>query len=109
VKLVYIAGPYSKPDPCENTHEAIAVADRLLDCCAPLIPHLSHFWHTMSPKPYPEWLTLDLEYLRRCDAVLRFGGPSSGADGEVDFALELGIPVFFTESDLRDWLIAKKS
>jgi hypothetical protein len=102
--LVYIAGPYSKPDPCQNTHDAIAVANRLLDVCAPLIPHLSHFWHTMTPKPYAFWLELDLEYLRRCDALLRFPGESSGADAEIVSAEEWGIPIFHSESDLRDWV-----
>jgi hypothetical protein len=105
--LVYVAGPYSKPDPCENTNRAILAANRLLDCCAPLIPHLSHFWHTVTPKPYEEWLALDLEYLRRCDVVLRLPGESSGADGEVAFALEHGIPVFHDEPALRAWIEAE--
>jgi hypothetical protein len=104
VKLIYLAGPYSKPDPCENTHAAVLLANTLTDVCAPFIPHLSHFWHTMTPKPYPFWLALDLEYLRRCDALLRFGGESSGADAEVVKAEEWGIPVFRTVLGLREWL-----
>jgi hypothetical protein len=102
--VVFLAGPYSKPDPCENTHAAIMLANRLLDCCVPFVPHLTHFWHTVTPRPYEEWLALDREYLRRCDGVLRFGGESSGADGEVAAASELGIPVFRNEADLRVWL-----
>lgn len=102
--VVYIAGPYSKPDPCENTHDAVAVANGLVDVCAPLIPHLSHFWHTMTPKPYEFWLDLDLQYLRKCDALLRFEGESSGADKEIVWALEWGIPVFYDEASLREWL-----
>jgi len=104
MKLVYIAGPYTKPDPCENTKNAVDAANRLLDVCAPFIPHLSHFWHTMAPKPYPLWLSLDLEYLARCDALLRLPGDSSGADGEVEFAEANGIPVFYDEDALRAWL-----
>ena len=104
--LVYIAGPYSKPDPCENTHAAVEVANRLLDVCTPLIPHLSHFWHTMTPKPYEEWLEMDLVYLARCDALLRFPGESTGADAEIVWAEKWGIPVFYDEGSLRAWIAA---
>ena len=102
--LVYIAGPYSKPDPVENMHRAIKIADGLLDVCVPFIPHLTGTWHMVSPKPYPEWLALDLAYLERCDAVYRFPGESSGADGEVEEAKRLGIPVFYYEVQLRERL-----
>lgn len=101
--LVYIAGPYTTPDPCVNTHAAIKLADSLLDVCDPFVPHLSHFWHTVSPKPYDEWLRLDLAYLHRCDALYRFGGKSGGADGELAYAVEWGIPVFRSLTDLRAW------
>lgn len=104
--VVYIAGPYSRPDPCENTYEAIRLADELLDVCVPLVPHLSHFWHTMSPKPYETWLEIDLVLMARCDAVLRFGGASAGADAEVVAALAAGQPVFYSAADLREWLAA---
>lgn len=104
MKLVYIAGPYSKPDPCENTHAAIEAANRITDVCAPLIPHLSHFWHTMTPKPYKFWLALDLQYLARCDALLRLPGESAGADAEIVKAHDWGIPVFYDEPTLREWL-----
>lgn len=104
-ELVYIAGPYSKPDPCANTHQAIIVATRLSDLCTPLVPHLSHFWHTVIPMPYSFWTGLDLDYLRRCDALLRLPGESPGADAEVEAALEWGIPVFTDERELRQWLI----
>lgn len=102
--LVYIAGPYTKPDPVENTHDIMKIADGLLDVCAPLVPHLTLFWHVISPKPYREWLDLDLEYLARCDAMLRIPGESSGADAEVVYAEEHGIPVFYNEGSLREYL-----
>lgn len=105
--LVYIAGPYSKPDPCENTHGAVMLADRILDVCWPVVPHLSHFWHTMSPKPYPLWLELDLAIMVRCDAVFRFGGESSGSDAEIEVALGGGIPVVYSEAELREWVASQ--
>ena len=105
--LVYIAGPYTNPDPVENIHRAIKIADGLLDVCSPLIPHLSGTWHMVSPKPYEDWLALDLEYMQRCDCVYRYPGASSGADKEVEKAREWGIPVVFSEIELRSWIAAR--
>lgn len=102
--VVYIAGPYTNPDPVENMHRACKVADRLLDVCVPLIPHLTGTWHMVSPKPYELWLELDLVLMSRCDAVLRFEGESSGADAEIAEARDMDMPVFFTEDGLRDWI-----
>lgn len=102
--VVYIAGPYTNPDPVENIHRAIKIADGLLDVCTPLIPHLSGTWHMVSPKPYEEWLRIDLDYMVKCDAVYRFPGQSSGADAEVDVAHENNMVVFFSEEDLREWI-----
>lgn len=106
---IYVAGPYTKPDPCINTHEAIEVADFLWSCgFAPFIPHLSHFWHTMSPKPYEDWLEYDLQFLVCCDALFRMDGESSGADAEEKFANDHNIPVFYTYAALTLWSTAKQ-
>lgn len=104
--VVYVAGPYTKPDPCVNTKRAVAVADTLVanfPGVVPVIPHLSHFWHTMSPKPYSFWTDMDLELLRRCDVMFRFDGDSPGADGEEQFADHLGIPVVRTLMEFDEW------
>lgn len=96
MKYIYIAGPYSKGDVCLNVREAIWAADRLLDKgFVPYIPHLTHFWHLLSPKEYEIWTALDMEWLIKCDAVLRLLGDSKGADEEVRTAHELNIPVFY--------------
>lgn len=99
--LVYLAGPYSKPDPVLNMHEAIKVADRVLEFAVPVIPHLTGIWHMVSPKPYDEWLEIDLQLMSRCDLVYRFGGESSGADAEVAKAHEWGITVVFSLAEAR--------
>lgn len=103
--LVYIAGPYSNPDPVENTHATIKFADGVLasGLAIPVIPHLTMTWHLVSPKPYEAWLDYDLHLLSRCDALFRLPGDSSGADAEVAFADDRGIPVFHRPSDLRLW------
>ena len=94
--LVYIAGPYTHPDPVSNTRRAVDVFNTLLDTglIAPLCPHLSILLDFARPRPVEEWYAYDLHVLRRCDAVYQMSGTSSGADKEVAFAEHLGIPVF---------------
>lgn len=100
---VYLAGPYSKPDPCINTHNAIRTADELLALgYIPYVPHLTHFWHTVSPKPYRSWLDYDSAWLQVCDVVLRLPGDSSGADEEVALAKKIGRPIVESISELRE-------
>ena len=103
--LCYVAGPYSLPDPVENSHRAILAAERL---CAsgvitPLIPHLSLMWHMVNPHDVNWWYDVDIAYLARCDMLLRMPGKSSGADDEVAYAYAASIPVFFDEADAIDW------
>jgi len=101
-KLIYIAGPYTHPDPVQNTHRAITVADELIyHGFIPYIPHLTLLWHLVSPHNTQFWYDYDKHILKRCDAVLRIGGDSIGADQEVALAKECGIPVFYSMEDLR--------
>lgn len=92
---IYVAGPYTKGDVALNVRNAFEAANRLADRgFAPFVPHSTHFWHMMFPRPYEFWLELDRQFLPCCEALLRLSGPSSGADQEVQLAKELGIPVF---------------
>lgn len=103
--LVYLAGPYTKPDPCENTHNVIHAANYLADTglVVPIVPHLSHLWHTVTPKPYKFWTEYDKHLLRACDAFYRIPGESPGADDEFDMARQLRIPYFYEGPDLLTW------
>lgn len=103
--LVYVAGPYTRPDPIENTHNLCKIGSRLVEDgkVTPVIPHLSMLWHLVDPHQYQWWLDYDLEVLDHCDAVLRIPGESSGADGEVEYARHVWIPVFDTIEDLYAW------
>lgn len=96
--LVYIAGPYSHPDPVENTATAIGWGNQLLfdGYVTPLVPHLTMTWHLLYPHPIETWYRYDLELLARCDALLRLSGASTGADAEVEAAKDMGLPVFRT-------------
>jgi hypothetical protein len=92
---VYVAGPYSKGDVGANVRRAYEAARALADAgLAAFVPHHTHFWHLLFPRPYEDWLDLDLAFLPCCDAVLRLPGASTGADNEVTRAESLGIPVF---------------
>jgi len=95
IARVYVAGPYTKGDVALNVRNAFAAANQLADRgFAPFVPHATHFWHMLFPRPYEFWLELDNEFLRFCQAVLRLPGESSGANKEVELAAKLGIPVF---------------
>jgi hypothetical protein len=93
---VYVAGPYTKGDVAVNVRDAIIATNELLDLgYIPYCPHLSHFWHLVTPRPYEDWLAIDMEWLRECDTVLRLDGESSGADLEVAEAKILGMEVYY--------------
>jgi hypothetical protein len=95
MKRVYVAGPYSEGDVAHNVRKAYEAAHQLADHgFAPFVPHHTHLWQMIFPRPYEEWLRLDLAFLSCCDALLRLPGRSSGADGEVEAARKLGIAVF---------------
>ena len=94
--VVYVAGPYSQGDPAENVAAAVHFASMLMDrgWAWPLVPHLTHLWHLIAPRPYQDWIHLDLALLARCDGLVRLPvGASAGADAEVAWCDEHGVPV----------------
>lgn len=103
--LVYIASPYTLPEPVENAHNVIRIADRLQETqfITAYVPHLTLLWQLVCPHEYDWWTDYDLAVLNRCDALLRLPGVSPGADNEVEFAKEREIPVFFHEAELVAW------
>lgn len=98
---VYIASPYTLGDVAVNVKVQMDVANELMDLgFAPFAPLYSHFQHIAHPRPYMDWIKIDLEWVKVCDCVLRLEGESSGADGEVKFANELNIPVYYSFEEL---------
>jgi hypothetical protein len=101
IARIYIAGPYTQGDVAVNVRNAYAAANQLADLgFAPFVPHATHFWHMLFPRPYEFWLELDNQFLPACQGLLRLPGPSSGADKEVNLARTLKIPVFTNINDL---------
>jgi hypothetical protein len=104
IARIYVAGPYTKGDVAVNVRTAYEAANRLADLgFAPFVPHATHFWHMLYPRPYEFWLALDNEFLQCCAAVLRLPGESSGADKEVQLARDIGMPVFTKIDDLTNY------
>jgi hypothetical protein len=124
MKLVYIAGPILRGGIWHNVAQAdnamlalmragYSVINPMLSCWAgAAASEVEAGYVSKSASPHPlahggfrelgaePWLTMDLEMVRRCDAVLRLPGESSGADGETAHADSLGIPVFHSLADL---------
>jgi hypothetical protein len=95
-KLLYVAGPYTRPDPVENTHRALRFASALIDADYPLhpfVPHLTLLWHMVTPRPLEFWYAHDMHTLAACEAVMRLPGASTGADAEMAVAVELGLRI----------------
>lgn len=103
-KVIYVASPYTRGDVAVNVRRSMEFGDILLrNHLVPVLPLLSHFWHIVSPKDYDVWTTLDLAMVKKCDAVFRMEGVSLGADAEVLYAHEHGIPVFTVLDELLAW------
>ena len=107
--MVYLAGPYTRPDPVENVHNICLVADEVLTLGAiPFIPHLTMAYHLVSPKPLEFWYEYDIHTMKRCDVVLRVPGESTGADREVAEAEATGLPVVRSLEALSRWMEARQ-
>lgn len=104
--LVYVAGPYTRPDPVENTRLALDAGEELTDSglVTAFVPHLTLLWHLVHPHADVEyWYEFDLTILRRADVLYRMPGASTGADREVAFAESLDIPVFYDIASVLRW------
>jgi hypothetical protein len=101
IVTVYVAAPYNS-DPVHNTNQAIRYANQLVDTgFIPIIPHTnSLLWNLHTPRPESFWYEYVMHLMKLCDAVVRFPGSSVGADREVEEALSLGKPVFYSVYEL---------
>lgn len=93
MKHLYLAGPYTRPDPIINTNAVCKVASILYErgLYVPHVPHLTMLWHLVDPHPIEWWYALDREHMRKCEAFCRLPGESTGADNEQDFASAIGL------------------
>lgn len=97
VKYIYVAGPISLGDQPVNIRQGIDAGLELLRRgFAPYIPHLDFLLRLIDPIPWERCLQWDEQWILKCDALLRLPGESKGADREVVFALQHGIPVYYS-------------
>lgn len=96
MQFIYISGPLTQGDRAENLANAIEAAETLRKLgFTPFIPHaMTHEWQNRRQHDEDYWLSFDLEWLVKCDAVIRLPGFSPGGDVETAFADAHGIPVF---------------
>jgi len=107
---IMIAGPYSAGAP---TPEARAANLRVLNQAAVEIFRLGHvpiigvnmalpMIEAAGEASFKEiMMPVSLALTERCDACLRIGGPSKGADDEVERFQTAGRPVFYSLAELR--------
>lgn len=101
---IFVSGPLTHGDPFHNVHAAVHVAGALVARgFVPFLPHIYPLWDMIAPRPYEDWMRLDLAWLEVCDAVLRLPGFSPGGDREVERARDLGIPVFHSVEEVEAW------
>jgi len=116
-KFVYVAGPLSDGGTLdeyariENVKVAMEVSLELIKSgIAAFCPHLTYFceieFEYSKDMDFRRWMDYCLSIVRRCDALLRLEGHSTGSDEEVETAENIGIPVFYRIEDLLEW--AKK-
>lgn len=92
---IYIAGRYTRGDRSDNVRNAMRAMDRLIAAGhEPLCPLLTHFQDLAFPRPWEDWMRIDLAWLPFSDAVVRLPGNSLGADMETEEANRWDIPVF---------------
>lgn len=96
---IYISGPLtSSGSPEDNVDCAIEWMQRLIeDGMSPLCPHLSWYVDPDGQYPHETWMEVDLPWVEAADAVLRLPGFSNGADQEVWYAENHGIPVYLPD------------
>lgn len=92
---IYIAGPYTGGAPDGNIRAAVDAAERLQEKGhTPFIPHTTFLWGVVHEHDYEFWMDWCFKWVKKCDALLRIDGASPGGDREVEYAEELGMPVY---------------
>jgi len=102
--LVYISCPYSAPTVEEreaNVHKAIDAGIELIQKGhSPVIPILLHYLDLRAIEKgiefsWDDYMRVDLELLSKCDAMLLLGH-SKGCDIELEYAEQLGMPIYYS-------------
>lgn len=108
---VVILGPVSstlrdeESEQFANVRRMCIVASQIAEMGAtPVVPALCSFWNMLTPRPREFWIDHSKQEILRSDVAFRMTGLSVGADAEVVFCREHGIPVCFRAPELVGWL-----
>ena len=109
MKIIFIAGPYratSEWQVFQNIRRAEALALELWQIGIGVICPHKNTEHFGGATLDSVWLDGALEMVRRCDAVVCTPNweESEGARGEVELAQRIGLPVFYSLTEVRRWL-----
>ncbi len=109
MRTVYISGPYTAPTTEErdaNVKRANEEAQRWAAAgWAPYCPHTQSWnWENDTDLAYDDFLAIDMEWLKRVDAVcvLPRWQESAGACREVEEAEIMGLPIYYTKTYYED-------
>lgn len=101
---IYLACPITVGDQKENYHNAMkASRDLLMLGCAVFNPATFMLQPWAYEIPHDQWMRTSKDWLMQAEALIRLPGESKGADQEVRWAEELGIPIHTMES-FTAWL-----
>jgi nucleoside 2-deoxyribosyltransferase len=104
MKVIYISGPFTNPDPIHGIERNINAASEYAAKCwaagwSVICPHKNNKDFQHLSLPYELWIEGDIELLRRCDAILMLPNweESAGAVNEHNYAIKqknaLGEPI----------------
>jgi len=104
---IYIAGKYTDADR-KQIDKNVEKADQAAREIArrghtPFCPHkLTNYWENDPVLKFEDFLRIDKEWLRLCDAVLMLDNwqESGGAREELEFASALGLRVFWSVDEV---------
>jgi hypothetical protein len=98
---IYCSGPLSHSDPEVEKQRAVDIikagAEVYKRGHVPIVPHFSIFTHTHIDLEYRDWLSIDLKWIEKCDALLylnKNGDRSVGCFAEIGFAHERGMAIY---------------
>jgi len=111
---VYIAGPYTSSDlekREENVKRAMEIGTKIMQLGHhPYCPHThTGTWEDFADIAYEEFMQLHMTILEKWAEAMFFIGSSPGADREKAMAEKMGIPVFTTIEEFKEFAASAES
>lgn len=100
-RFVYILGPHIEGDGIIALRIAIQHAEVLRNAgFTPYVPQLTTLWRMIAPREMDDFNDIHMDFMQKCDAVVKIPGMSHAGTDEEQLAMDLGIPVYETAFDL---------